>query len=170
MSFLTRLFTPKRRERADLWDAIVRVAREERWYLRHGVPDTVDGRFDMVALVTSLVMLRFEREGALQDSAWLTESFVDDMDGSLRQLGIGDMVIGKHMGKVTGSLGGRIDGYRRALEPEADRAALAAALVRNVWRGAAPDETAPAELAAAVVALKARLDALPGEALLNGRF
>jgi cytochrome b pre-mRNA-processing protein 3 len=167
MSVLSRYFRPAPPPLADLWAAIVATARAEHWYLRpdgpdtapdSGAPDTVDGRFDMVAMVTALVMLRLDDLGALDDTARLTERFVADMDGSLRQMGVGDMAIGKQMGKLIGGLGGRIDGYRAALRPAPDRAKLSAALARNIWRGAAPDGAADA-MADAVLVLAAGIDA-----------
>ncbi|WP_199553488.1 ubiquinol-cytochrome C chaperone family protein [Sandaracinobacteroides hominis] len=167
MSFLSRLLTPPRPPLADLWDWITQTAREPRWYLRHAVADTVDGRFDMVALMTSLVMLRLEDLKLMPQTALLTERFVEDMDGSLREIGIGDMVIGKKMGHVIGAMGGRLGVYRAALAPDADPALLPEALARNVWRGEAPEGAAD-DLASAVRELKARIEATPAKALLAG--
>jgi len=168
MSLLSRLFTPKVPPLTDLWTWIAAEAREPIYYTRHAVSDSVDGRFDMVALVTSLVLLRLERDDQRQETAWLTERFVDDMDGSLRQIGIGDMVIGKHVGKAVGSLGGRLGAYRRAFAQENPVAELEEALARNVYRGDDQDLRAPG-LAEAVLQLKARIDAAPMEALLQGK-
>src|SRR3546814_20179510 len=74
---------------------------------------SVDGRFDMLALVMTLVLLRLDSEGEplRQAAVDLTERFIDDMDGQLRQIGIGDFVVGKHVGKMMGALGGRMDAY-----------------------------------------------------------
>ena len=112
MTFLSRLFRPLMQPAAPpldpLWRWITTTARRPEWYLAHGVADTVDGRFDMVALVTSLVMLELEARDMRRETSLLTERFVDDMDGSLRDIGIGDMVIGKHMGRVIVALGGLV--------------------------------------------------------------
>lgn len=142
MSFLRRLFSrePDTREAVrPLYGAIVAEARAPAWYLDGSVPDTVDGRFDMVAAVLSLVLIRLERDGdsMAAPSALLAELFVEDMDGQLRQLGIGDIVVGKHIGKMMSALGGRLTVYRDALTGDGD---LAEALARNLWRG----EPAPA--------------------------
>jgi cytochrome b pre-mRNA-processing protein 3 len=152
-----------------LWTWVTETARQPHFYVRHQVADTVNGRFDMVALVTSLVLLRMEQAGLHKEHALLTERFVDDMDGSLRDIGIGDMLIGKHMGKVMGSLGGRLGAYRAALASGAAPEALAEALARNVWRGT-PPEGAPDALAEEVRALAARLAALPDAQLLAGEI
>ncbi len=154
-----------------LWEAIVAEARRPHWYLRHGVPDTLDGRFDMVALVACLVMLRLEREGLRQEGVQLTERFVDDMDASLREIGVGDMVVGKHVGRMVGALGGRLGAYRAALAEATPPEALEAALARNVFRVA--PESAPAglpALAREVRALHDRISARPIAALLEGRL
>ena len=61
-----------------------------------GVADTVEGRFDMIAPILALVMLRMENSAALAaKTGLLTELFVDDMDGQLRESGVGDLVVGK---------------------------------------------------------------------------
>src|SRR3546814_12384851 len=80
-----------------LYGAVVEYARAPRWYVEGGVEDSVDGRFDMLALVMTLVLLRLDSEGEplRQAAVDLTERFIDDMDGQLRQIGIGDFVVGK---------------------------------------------------------------------------
>jgi cytochrome b pre-mRNA-processing protein 3 len=107
------------------------------------VPDTLEGRFDMIASLLALVLIRLEREGdrAKGESVLLTESFIDDMDSSLRQIGIGDFVVGKHVGKLMGALGGRLDAYRVALEGEGE---LEGAVRRNIFRDAPPSDEAVA--------------------------
>jgi len=136
-----------------LYATIVAEARVPGWYLE-GVPDTTDGRFDMVASVLSLVLLRLERDDTdtRQAQALLAETFVDDMDGALRQMGIGDLMVGKHVGRMMGALGGRLSAFKAALAGQGD---LAAAIRRNIFR----DEATPD---AAVIAVEARLRALAG--------
>lgn len=120
-----------------LYTAIVAAGREPAWYRDGGVPDTIDGRFDMIASLLAAVLIRLEAEGEAgrADSVRLTELFIDDMDGSLRQLGIGDVVVGKHVGKMMGALGGRLGAFRSALEGEAG---LNEAVRRNIFRDAPP--------------------------------
>lgn len=167
MSFLSRLLNPAPPPLSGLWGWITATARQPEWYLRHAVADTVDGRFDMVALVSCLVMLEMEARDLKMENSLLTERFVADMDGSLRDIGIGDMVIGKHMGKIMGALGGRLGIYRTALAQGAPEAALVEALARNVYRSA-PPEGAPEGLALATRELAARIAATPTPALLAG--
>lgn len=167
MSLLTRLLTPKEPPMAALWRRITAVARTPDFYLRHGVPDTVDGRFDMVALVASLVMLRLEAAGAAREGVTLTERFVDDMDASVRELGIGDMVVGKHVGNMIGALGGRLGAYRAALASAEPEQAMAAALARNLFRGSGAGD--PAAIARWALDFRARLAEVPVAELAEGR-
>jgi cytochrome b pre-mRNA-processing protein 3 len=151
-----------------LYSAVVAEARQPIWYREGRVPDTVDGRFDMVAAVLSLVLIRLEAAGqpGRAAGALLTESFIADMDGQLREIGLGDVVVGKNVGKMMGALGGRLDAYRQTRHgPD-----FAAALVRNVYRDAPP----PADALAIVVGRLQRFDALLGDSqtddLLTGKL
>lgn len=109
MNLLSRLFRSRQDPRdalRPLWHRIVEIAREREWYADHGVADTVAGRFDMITAVLAVVIIRMEREPILvPPSVRLTELFVDDMDGQLRESGVGDVVVGKHMGKLMSVLG-----------------------------------------------------------------
>ena len=171
MSFLTRIFGD-RRERAalrPLYDAIVAAGRDPFWYREGGVPDTIDGRFDIISSLLALVLIRPECEGpaARRDSVLLTEAFVDDMDATARQLGIGDPVVGKHVGRMVGALGGRLGAYRDAV---GDAAAFAAALRRNVFRDAPPEEEAVARVAGRLDGFAIALAATRYEHLLAGKL
>jgi len=150
-----------------LYEAVVAAGRAPFWYREGGVPDTVDGRFDMIASVLALVLIRLEAEGeeAREDSVLLTEIFIDDMDSSLRQIGIGDFVVGKHVGRLVGALGGRLDAYRSAL---AEQGAMEAAVRRNVFRDSPPSPEAPVFVAGRLARFHQALAALPAEQLLGG--
>jgi cytochrome b pre-mRNA-processing protein 3 len=132
-----------------------------------GVPDSVDGRFDMVASLLSLVLLRLEREGepARKPSVLLTELFIDDMDASLREIGIGDFVVGKHVGRLMGALGGRLDAYRSAAATGGD---LAGAVRRNIFRDSPPSPEALAFVAERLRRFDAALASLGLEQILAG--
>ena len=135
-----------------------------------GVPDTIDGRFDMVAAILSLVLLRLEGDAeAGPASARLTERFVTDMDGQLRESGVGDIGVGKHIGKMMGMLGGRLGAYRDGLAGRTSGGGdLRTALLRNLYRGAEPDAAAMAYTKAALFALRDGLAATPADALIAG--
>ena len=146
-----------------LWGAVVHAARAPHWYREGGVPDTLDGRFDMIGLVMALVLHRIDADPAHKlAGVQLTELFVDDMDGQMRQIGFGDMVVGKQIGRMVGALGGRLGAYRA---PDGSDE-LKAALVRNLWRGQPPAEAALAHVAAEVAALRRALDAMPVDILV----
>lgn len=136
MSLLKRLFgntepDPKLKL-VPLYNQIVAKARLPHWYVEGQVPDSIDGRFDMIAAILTLVILRLEDDPARgQDMAHLTEVFVDDMDGQLREVGIGDMIVGKHIGRIMGAFGGRLGAFRDAF---AEPAMLDDTILRNIYR------------------------------------
>lgn len=162
---LFRRSDPQADQRA-LYSAIVTRAREPHWYRDGGVADTIDGRFDMVSTILSFVLLRLEALGDRQDTVQLTEIFIQDMDGQLREIGIGDVVVGKHVGRLMGALGGRLGAYRAALAGES----LEEALLRNLYRGEQPAPDALAHAASALRRFNAGLDALDLAALRAGRL
>lgn len=153
-----------REARRPLWNAVVATARAPHWYAEGGVPDTLDGRFDMVSLVLALVLHRIDDDPAEgRAGVELTELFVNDMDGQMRQIGFGDMVVGKQIGRMVGALGGRLGVYRAADGSDE----LRAALVRNLWRGNEPDAAALAHVMAEVGKLRAALAATPVPVLVT---
>ncbi len=149
-----------------LWRRVVEHAREPEWYREGGVADTLEGRFDMVTLVLALVVLRMERSAALGPrTAPLTEIFVEEMDGQLRQSGVGDLMVGKQIGRLMATLGGRMGALRTALAGSGE--ALGEVIERNVTLG--ENANVPA-IAAGLRALAARLDPTTDAALLAGEF
>lgn len=171
MFSLRNLFRPQpdpREARRPLWNAVVACARAPHWYADGGVPDTLDGRFDMISLVLALVLHRIDEDPAHGlAGVQLTELFVNDMDGQMRQIGFGDMVVGKQVGRMMSALGGRLGAYRAADGSDE----LRAALVRNLWRGDEPAEPGIAHVLAEVAALRATLAATPvGELVVADRI
>ena len=83
----------------NVYRKIVERARDPQFYKELGVPDTVDGRFEMVALHTFLVLRRLKPEagGESDISQALFDVMFEDMDSSLREMGAGDMGIGKRV-------------------------------------------------------------------------
>lgn len=168
MSLLSRLFTrhDPREQLRPLWHRVVEIAREKDWYAQGRIADTVTGRFDAITLVMAAVLLRMEREELAQQSAWLTELFIEDMDGQLRESGIGDLVVGKHVTKLMGVLGGRIGALRDGLA-RPDDAELVGALGRNI---SFADDGNPAKVAKDFRALAGHLADLSDFELLEGRI
>lgn len=160
---LQRLFGRREADPRDalrpLYAAIVARARQAHWYLDGGVADSMEGRFEMIATIYSLVVLRLEQEAdQARATALLTEILIDDMDAQLREVGVGDMVVGKHIGRLMGALGGRIGAWRSAFADGGD-AAIDSVLERNLYAGAAP---VPAALAHSRERLRMFAKALAG--------
>lgn len=170
MKLLARIFgqaSDPREQLRPLWHRVVAISREPGWYARGGIADSVAGRFDAITLVLALVLLRMEREdGLARAAALLTELFVEDMDGQLRETGVGDPVVGKHVGRLVSSMGGRLGAYRDALARPGD-VALAEAVERNVTFGKDGD---PATVANELRLLANQLDALTAARLLAGEI
>ncbi len=121
-----------------LFDAATREARSPGWYREGKVPDTLEGRFAVLATVTALVMVRLEAlgEDGSRLSVALTERFIEVMESEHRELGIGDPTLGKTVRKLVSALSRRVDLWRSALAGERD------------WSEAAMDSV-PGEAAAA---------------------
>ena len=170
MSLLKRLFgnagpDPKLKL-VPLYNQIVAKARLPHWYVEGQVPDSIDGRFDMVAAILTLVILRLEDDKSrAQDMAHLTEVFVDDMDGQLREVGIGDMIVGKHIGNIMGAVGGRLGAFRDAL---AEPAKLDNTILRNIYRSEHADPGALAHVRQALLDTERALGSQLPEMIVEG--
>jgi cytochrome b pre-mRNA-processing protein 3 len=133
---LKKLFAQRKADPSEaLYAAIVAAARQPRFYAEWGVPDTMDGRFDVLVLHVFLVLERLRGEAstsALQQS--LTDRFFAQMDAALREAGVGDLAVGKKVRKMAEAFYGRAKAYRTGLaQRDAD---LETALARNVYAGA----------------------------------
>lgn len=117
-----------------LYTSLVGKARDPLFYTALGVPDTVNGRFDMVVIHAMLVLRRLRGEGTRADALGkaLLELLFRDMDQSLREMGVGDMGISRHIKKMAKALFGRAEVYEAGLD--GDDAALKAALKENLYR------------------------------------
>jgi cytochrome b pre-mRNA-processing protein 3 len=158
---------------AAVYAAIVAQAREPGFFLSLGVPDTVDGRFETVALHVFLALRRLKlesSEAAAGLSRALVEEFVSDMDRSLREMGAADLGVGRRVRTMAEGLYGRIRAYEAALA-KSGNAALAAALRRNVYGTVdSPDDVHLLALARYVRRQHANLAAQNFAALRVGRI
>ncbi len=170
MSFLSKLLgtAPDPREKVrPLWHRVIELAREPSYYSECGVDDSVDGRFDMITAVLSVVILRVEAAEMRSESALLAELFVEDMEGQLREFGVNDVVVGKRVGKLMGVLGGRLGAYRSAFG-EGDSAKITDAVARNVTFLEGRDEAASAAcVSGKLQELSVRLAALSDEQVIK---
>lgn len=133
-----------RRQTADrLLASLIARARAPVFFRELGVADTVDGRFDLIALHAALLFERLESAGRRDLSQVLINRLFTSFDEGLRDLGAGDIGIGKRIQKMADALYGRMKAYGEAQ----DETALATAIVRNVYREAAGHERAAAEIA-----------------------
>ena len=168
---LTGLFARRPHERAgfSLYTAAVAAARQPALFGPGGVPDTLEGRFDLVSLHVALVIARLRHDPDPAGTA-LAQAVFDamfaDMDINLREMGVSDMVVGKRVKRMWEAFHGRAAAYEVALD-SGDDAAMAEALTRNVWRGEAPAGAAAA-LAARARAIRGALAAQPMATLARG--
>jgi cytochrome b pre-mRNA-processing protein 3 len=136
-----RLFrrTPRPDTIAGLYGVIVAQARRPTFYRDYGVPDTVNGRFELVVLHLFLVLRRLAQETALprEIGQALFDYFCGDMDANLREMGVGDLAVPKTMRRIGEAFYDRQAAYGSGLTASGDRG-LAATLARNIWG----DETA----------------------------
>lgn len=122
LGFLFRTLTAEPHRGAALFDAAIQEARHPHWFVEGKVPDTIDGRFAVLATVTALILVRLEQSGedANPASVALTERFVEVMESEHREMGVGDPTLGKTVRKLVGSLSRRTDLWRAAVAGERD--------------------------------------------------
>ena len=161
----------RRRERRSAalaaYARIVERAREPAFYERWGVPDTLDGRFEMLALHAFLVLNRLKREPgeAAAFAQELFDTMFADLDSALREMGAGDLGVGRRVQVMAKGLYGRIAAYERGLGDEAE---MLAALRRNLFGTAAASATQLAAFSAYARRQVAALAVQPAPALLGG--
>ena len=134
---LQHLFGRKKPDPSDaLYAAIVAAARQPKFFADWNVPDTMDGRFDMMVLHIFLVMDRLRTFGAEAEELRqaLTDRFFAEMDSALREVGVGDLVVGKKVRKMAEAYFGRATAYTTAMV--AGEVEMQDALARNVFAGA----------------------------------
>lgn len=172
LNALRRFFAPDpaQQQAYAAYSALVTQARRSWFYTGCGMPDTLDGRFEMVLLHLFLVIARLKPE---QDTAAqlftrsVTEAFVDDMDRSLRELGVTDTGVGKRVRRMGAALYGRLQAYEEAF---ADAQAFSTALKRNAYGTVQPEDAQVSRLAAYVANAAEHLQAQPLDIVLTGRI
>lgn len=158
---------PTAKAAAALFAANVEQARRPAFYEFFGVPDSVEGRFEMVALHVYLSLARMKAAPEARRTAEaFSRAFFANMDDSLREMNVGDLSVGKRVRRMGEALYGRIGAYDGAIAVEASPGALAQALARNVYESA--DAAIAAPLAAYVQAAAAALGAQPVGRLISG--
>ena len=166
------LFRPRVRPDtiSTLYGTIVAQARLPRFYREYGVPDTVDGRFDLLVLHLTLVLDRLAEEPQLRELAQaLFDHFCADMDRNLREMGVGDLWVPKHMQGVGEAFYGRAQAYRAGLAHKGQRA-LTEALGRNIYGQETASQAPAARLAVYMREGVADLQAQPASKVLAGEI
>jgi len=157
------LSSSPRRIAAELYGEAVAAARAPVFYADLAVPDTIEGRYEMIVLHVVLLLRRLRAPGAGQKR--LAQALVDfmaaDLDRSIRELGVGDMSVGKFMKRLGEGLFGRASAYDGALDNN-DLQALESAVLRNIFDGYEPGERILATVARYV---RAQNDHLAGQAV-----
>jgi cytochrome b pre-mRNA-processing protein 3 len=146
MFALPRRRSPHRDVAERLYAAVAAQARQPAFYAELGVPDTVDGRFDVLALHAWMMI---DRVRSAPDGDAIAQALFDAMfahlDSAVREMGAQDLGVGRRIKTMAEGLHGRALSFRAAVA-DADPAALAAALRRNVFAGADPADAAVARL------------------------
>jgi len=151
-----------------LYGVIVAQARRPVFYREYAVADTINGRFDLLLLHVAPVVSRLMQEEATRPAGQaLFDRFCTDMDDNLREIGISDIAVPKHMKRVGEAFYGRARAYEAALAAVDDRL-LTEALARNIYAGKPPAADVVARLAAYMRSLVAALACQPAAALAGG--
>lgn len=173
-------FRAKKRQEnaaANLYVAAVEQARSQAFFLDMGIPDTVDGRFDLIILHTMLLMRRLRKNGA--DAAGISQALLNlmfaDMDRNLREMGVGDLSVGKQVKKMAKAFYGRSETWEKGLDAQDGSArddaadnALVKAFTETVYRSVDASQAKPTLLAAYARTTDAQLVAQPIDDILSG--
>jgi cytochrome b pre-mRNA-processing protein 3 len=128
--------SPAQTDAERLYLAIVATSRRPELYGPERIPDTLDGRFEVVTAIATLALRRLQGKAAEKSVGQaLANRLFAGFDAGLREAGVGDLSVPKKMQKIAGAFYGRVQAYGPALDA-VDAAPLAEALTRNVWDGA----------------------------------
>lgn len=159
------------RRAAEHYKSIVAQARRPEFYESLGVPDTLDGRFDLIVLHASVYLKRLRAAGPQgRDLAQAVfDNMFDNLDQSLRELGVGDVTLPKKIRAMVSAFYGRAAAYDKALD-EGDEQGLADALVRNIYAGTEPRPDMLSRLGAYLRSTSAALAATSDTDIVSNHF
>lgn len=163
--------TRKARAAAEgLYTGLVEQSRNPALYTEFDVPDTLDGRIDLLAVHLFLVLDRLERiEGSGHVGQELVDTMIADLDRNLREMGVGDLGVGKRVQAMAKAIYGRLEAYQIAVGREDALEAVSEALQRNVYRRDGKPDDAVTGLARYVLRQRSHLDDIGGDAMLSGK-
>lgn len=160
----------------NVYRTLVAQGRSPQFYRNARVPDTLDGRFDMLVLHVFLVLFRLKAEGEAGKAfgTELLNIMFEDMDESLREIGIGDLSVGKKIKTMASAFYGRVEAYDAGLAA-GDRQELVAAIRRNIFPDSENSTYGRFEDGAEMIADYARdtvalLSKIPFGDIMEGRF
>ena len=159
------------RAASHLYTAAVEAARAPAFYRDLHVADKIEGRYEMIVLHVVLLLRRLRAAGRVQDL--LAQAIVDymasDLDRSIRELGVGDLSVGKFMKRLGEGLYGRAKAYDTALDAR-DEAELEQVLLRNIYDGEEPPGGVLGEAARYVTAQLDHLATQPIDRIASGKI
>jgi len=166
-----RLWRDRHEKARSLYGSIVTQARSRGFYAHWGVPDTAEGRFEMIVLHLVMVLHRLGREGQAGQrlAQALTEAFAVDLDDNLREMTVGDLAVPRHVKRAVGALHERHVSYGAALAASDDGPLTAALHARLEAVGAGAGLEA-GRFCTYIRQVSHRLDLLPGAEVLAGRI
>ena len=150
-----------------LFDLAVAEARGTHWFVEGEVPDTVNGRFAVLATIVALLTVRLEKDGeeGTHATVALTERMVETLDAELREMGLGDPTLGKQVRGLVGAVAGRVERWRALVGSDAD---WAEEIRRSLYLDEEPSPDAAQHSESALRALWQRLAAASLEDLSDG--
>ena len=155
----------------DIYQKIVNFSRNKIFYTKYKVPDTIDGRFDMLVLITIIVVHRLSKiknEG-IELSQKIFDIVFKDLDYSLRELGAGDVSVANNMKKLISSYMGRQKIYVKAFKSE-DEKFLALAFKNNIFRNKDQKKNLILLLSKNILRINKKLHLIEDKKMLNGDF
>ena len=156
---------------SEIYQKIVKFSRNKIFYIKYRVPDTIDGRFDMLVLIT--IMIAFRLSKINDEGKKLSQKVFDiifkDLDFSLRELGAGDVSVANNMKKLISSYMGRQKIYIKAFKNE-DETFLTLAFKNNIFRNNDQKENLILLLSKNILKINKKLDLIEDEKMLKGDF
>ncbi|HJR82737.1 MAG TPA: ubiquinol-cytochrome C chaperone family protein [Sphingomicrobium sp.] len=152
-----------------LFDLAVGEARRPHWFVEGRVPDTVNGRFAVLATIVALMMVRLERGGADGERAGvaLTERLVESLDTEIREMGLGEPALGKQVRRLVGAVSGRVERWRALIDSDKS---WSEEIRRSLYLGDDPGEAAMSHSESELRRLWQRLADARVEHLEDGRM
>ena len=156
---------------SDIYQKIVKFSRNKIFYTKYKVPDTIDGRFDMLVLITIIVVFRLSKikDEGIKLSQQIFDIIFKDLDFSLRELGAGDVSVANNMKKLISSYMGRQKIYLKAFKNDDERF-LAMAFKNNIFRNNDQKENLILLLSRNIFRINKKLNLIDDEKILEGDF